>query len=170
MRKRRPSPLSEYGRQLQAKQELKRDYELRERQFKKYVKAILNQAQRKVDASELLLMSLETRLDNAVFRAGFAQTRSQARQMVTHGHIMVCGKKAAVPSYQIKKDDVVSISPSALKKTLFKNVQLGIVKYQPPSWIELNKEKMEAKISDLPKIAELQITVDMPLVFEFYSR
>ncbi len=170
MRKRRPSPLSEYGRQLEAKQGLKRDYELRERQFKNYVKSILEETGRKEDASQLLLRKLESRLDNVVFRAGLARTRSEARQMVAHGHVRVNNAKAAIPSYRVKKDDVISISPLASEKTLFRNAKLGLAKYQSPAWIKLNKDAMEATILELPKIEELQITVDIPLVFEFYSR
>ncbi len=170
MRKRRPSQLSEYGKQLAAKQGLKGDYELRERQFKNYVKSVLQESGLKEDASQLLLRKLESRLDNVVFRTGLARTRSEARQMVAHGHIFVNGKKTAIPSYRVKKGDVVSVGPLASQKTLFKNAKLGLAKFQPPAWITLNKDSMEATIGDLPKVEELQITVDIPLVFEFYSR
>lgn len=170
VRKRRPSQLSEYGKQLQAKQNLKRDYNLRERQFKKYVHEILEDTRRKEDASLLLLTKLETRLDNAVFRTGFALSRLQARQMVTHGHILVNGIKVGTPSYHVQKGDVISLAIPSQKKTLFTNAKLLLSKYQPPSWIELQKEKMESKIIEFPKTEDIQITVDIPLVFEFYSR
>ncbi len=170
VRKRRPGQLSEYGRQLQAKQGLRNEYGLRERQFKKYVRTILDRSKHDQDASHVLLRNLETRLDNIVFRMGFAQSRLQARQMVNHNHIMVNGKIIGIPSYRVEKGDVISITPSAANKILFKNARLRIEKFQPPSWIELNKEKMEAKIIDFPKFEDIQITVDIPLVFEFYSR
>ncbi len=170
VRKRRPSQLSEYGRQLQAKQELKRDYNLRERQFKNYVNEILGRSKHEGEASHLLLKKLETRLDNAVFRSGFAKSRLQARQIITHGHILVNGKRVSTPSYQITKGEVVSLGAAALNKTLFKNVIVSIAKYSPPSWIELDKEKMESKIIEFPTSQDIQITVDIPLVFEFYSR
>lgn len=170
VRKRRPSQPSEYGRQLQAKQELKRDYNLQERQFKNYVNEILGRSNHEEEASHVLLKKLETRLDNAVFRAGFAKSRLQARQIITHGHIIVNGKKVSSPAYQIKKGDIISPSPSALNKTLFKNAKLGIVKYNPPPWMEINKETMESKIIEFPSAQDIQITVDIPLVFEFYSR
>lgn len=170
MRKRRASPPSEYGRQLQAKQDLKREYNLRERQFKNYVKSILGQSHGEADTSELLLQKLETRLDGFVYRAGFASTRSQARQQVGHGHFMVNGKPTRVPSYQISKNETVSVNPSSLGKTMFKNIQLSLQKFQPPAWITLDKEKMEGKIAEFPRLEEVNAGVDISLVFEFYSR
>ena len=170
VRKRRPGKPSEYGLQLQAKQELKREYGLRELQFKNGVKKILNEKNRKEDASLLLVRNLERRLDNAVFRIGLAKTREQGRQIVGHGHIVVNGKGLNIPSHLVKKGDIISLAPLAAKKGLFKDIKDTISKYQPPSWITLDKEKVEGTIAELPTLEHIQITVDIPIVFEFYSR
>ncbi len=169
MRKRRPTPLSEYGRQLQQKQDLKTQYNLREKQLKNYVKEVLGGSSRG-DSPELFVQKLERRLDNVVFRAGLAPTRKQARQMVSHGHFLVNGRKVDVPSFQVKKADVISVRPSSLERTLFKNALLGLKKYEAPSWILLNKEKPEIIIQQLPSLTEAASTVEIPLIFEFYSR
>ena len=169
MRKRRPKPLSEYGRQLQEKQDLKRQYNLREKQFKRYVKEALGKTAHG-DSPELFLQKLERRLDNVVYRAGFAPTRKQARQMVSHGHFLVKGKKMDVPSFQVKKGDVISVRPASLERTLFKNTLLGLKKYEAPSWILLDKEKPEITIKQFPTFAEIAPSVEISLIFEFYSR
>ncbi|MBI1971652.1 MAG: 30S ribosomal protein S4 [Candidatus Wildermuthbacteria bacterium] len=169
VRKRRTSPPSEYARQLMAKQELRREYNLKERQFKRYVKEVLGRRLGK-DTSELLMEQLERRLDNAVFRMGLAETRSQARQMVGHGHIVVNGKIMDIPSHTVEEGDTVSIHPSSKQNILFKNAMLRIKKYNPPAWIELDREQGSAKIIRFPQVQDLSLNVDIPLVFEFYSR
>lgn len=169
-RKRPPAKLSEYGRQLKEKQTLKREYNLRERQFKRYMKEIPQKKQREGKSAEFLIQRLERRLDNVILRMGMAQTRKQARQMVSHGHFLINGKPLGIPSYQMKTGDVASLHPSSFKSILFQNIQLSLKKYQPPSWIELDKVKMEAKITGLPAIQDVLPSVELPLVFEFYSR
>ena len=169
VRKRRPTPLSEYGKQLKEKQELKAEYNLRERQFKQYVMETLANAG-SGNAAEQLLQHLERRLDNVVFRMGMADTRKQARQMVSHGHFFVNGKPVDIPSYKIKRDDSVSLRPASVTKTLFQNIKLALKKYEPPSWIQLDKEKMEAKVTGEPSFDDIGSGIEIPLVFEFYSR
>lgn len=169
VRKRPPAKASAYGMQLQEKQSLKREYQLRERQFKSLVQSILT-ARKKGEAGELLLQSLETRLDSMVFRMGMAQTKAQARQLVSHGHVAVNGKPVGVPSYHLKVGDVVAARQSSLQKQFFANLKLAMLKYQAPSWIELDKEKMEAKLVKLPTREEIKPSVEIPLIFEFYSR
>ena len=169
VRKRRTSPLSEYGKQLREKQELKAQYNLRERQFKKYVVDSLAERKEK-SAEELFMQRLEGRLDNVVYRMGMAQTRKQARQIVSHGHFTVNGHIVDVPSYSVKRGDSISVRPQSKESTFFKNVKLALKKYQPPSWMEMDKENMEAKIKEEPGLEEIAPTVQLPLVFEFYSR
>tara|TARA_Y100000310_G_scaffold330028_1_gene400945 strand:+ start:7790 stop:8314 length:525 start_codon:yes stop_codon:yes gene_type:complete len=169
VRKRRPKPVSEYGRQLQEKQELKKQYHLREKQLKNYVKEALGVAATG-DSSELFVQTLERRLDNAVFRAGMAQNRTQARQMVSHGHFMVNGRRVNVPSYRLKRNDVISVRPSSLENKMFKNIQLGLKKYDAPAWLALDKGKMEVTVTGLPSFEETAPSVEIPLIFEFYSR
>lgn len=167
LRKRRTNPLSDYGRQLKEKQELKSQYHMRERQFKSYViKAMENRGDE--SSLELLMRRLERRLDNVLFRMGFAKSRKQARQMVGHKHFLVNGKSTNLPSYLVAKGDIITPSQSMLKKTFFQNKKLELKKYQPPSWIQLDKEKMEATILGDPAFAEIAPTLDISLVLEFY--
>jgi len=162
VRKRRPGQVSEYGKQLREKQELKEQYNLREKQFKKYVKA--------AGSPESLLKALETRLDSFVFRMGMAQTHRQAKQMVSHGHFLVNKKKITIPSYVVKMGDVVSVRPESQKKILLQHAILSLKKYEPPAWLQLDKEKVEAAMKKEPTLREVAPTVELPLIFEFYSR
>lgn len=170
VRKRPPSQQSEYGKQLATKQELRNEYLLRERQFKRYVQEILARKAKEGDKAELLLRKLETRLDSVVFRMGFSPTRAGARQLVGHGHIYVNQRLVDAPSMPIKIGDVIAVNPFSLKRTFFKNLPLNIKSYTAPAWITLDKEKMEATIKSLPGAGEVLLQVDLPLVFEFYSR
>lgn len=169
VRKRRTSPLSEYGKQLREKQDLKTQYNLRERQFQHYVKKTLKQ-KGSVNTEEHLLAQLEKRLDNVVFRMGLGETRKQARQLVSHGHIQVNEKILKVPSHQTKNGDKVRVRPNSKERSFFKNRKLALKKYEPPSWLRLDRDLLEAEIKGVPTLAEIGGTVQVPLVFEFYSR
>ena len=162
--------ISEYGKELREKQKLKNWYNLRERQFKKYVKGVLKKQGKVEDTGSLLVKKLESRLDNVVFRLGFAASRIQARQLVNHGHFLVNGRKNDIPSCQIKKGDIISLRPNSLSKPIFKNLQPVLKKYKPPSWIELNAEKAEGKITGEPSLEEAALPVEISAIFEFYSR
>lgn len=171
LRKRPPSQLSEYGRQLREKQELKKHYNLRERQLKSYVHTALSHLQRKSsNAGEIFIQSLERRLDSVVFRMGLTETRRQAKQIVSHGHVLVNGRKTDVPSFQVRQGDLIQIRPASKERTYFTNAKLRLKKYEPPSWIALDKENMEAKLEGMPNQAEANIGLELPLIFEFYSR
>ncbi len=158
---------SEYGRQLIAKQKVKKMYRLRERQFNNlFVKA----SQTKGDASTNLLISLERRLDNVIYRLGIAASRDQARQLVSHGHFLVNGAKMNIPSYETKLRDVVTIKDKSkgnglisrsLKETAGKNL---------PSWLSFDATKAEAVVVDTPTTEELNLMADATLTVEFYSR
>jgi small subunit ribosomal protein S4 len=159
--------LSEYGKELVEKQKVKFYYLLRERQMKKYFKL----AEKTKEPTPIALAKiLEKRLDNIVFRAGFFTSKPQARQAVVHGHIFVNGKKVDRPSYLVEIGDVISPNPRSLKKGIFNGIYDRIKKYQSPSWIDLNKEKLEAKIVGEPVIEELKLPFDYSLVVEFYGR
>ena len=162
VRKRRPGQVSEYGKQLREKQELKKQYNLREKQFKKYVS--------EAGSPEPLFKALETRLDSFVFRMGIAQTHRQAKQMVSHGHFLVNGRKITIPSCVVKMGDVVSVRPESQKKSLLQHAMLSLKNYEPPAWLQLNKEKLQATMKKEPTLKEVAPTVEVPLVFEFYSR
>lgn len=171
VRKRRPTPLSEYGRQLQQKQELRNQYNLKEHQFAKYVHETLDKKIKgDVTTAQVFVERLERRLDNIVFRAGIADTRSQARQMVSHGHFMVNGKRTKIPSYETHIGNVINVVPADLQKTLFKNILLKIKKHTPPAWLEVNKETLTITRKGVPSLQDLGLAVEVPLIFEFYSR
>ena len=169
VRKRRTPPLSEYGKQLHEKQELKAQYNLRERQFQNYVEKTLEE-EGGGNAEEQLMRQLEQRLDNVVFRMGLADTRKQARQLVSHGHIQVNEKGVRVPSYHTKLHEKIRVRPNSQERLFFKNRKLALKKYEAPSWLVLDKERMEAEVKGMPGLAEIGPTVQIPLVFEFYSR
>ena len=144
-RRKRPNRgLSEYGVQLREKQKLKFSYGLRERQFANYLK----EANKKGggDVKTYLLELLESRLDNVVFRLGLTNSRSQTRQIISHGHIMVNNRKVTIPSYRVKIGDKISIRPQSINKTVFRDLDIKLKKYNPPSWINLDKDKKEGII------------------------
>jgi len=149
-RKRSNRGLSEYGVQLREKQKLKFSYGLRERQFANYLKETNKKGGR--DAKTYLLELLESRLDNIVFRLGLTDSRSQARQMISHGHIMVNGRKVTIPSYRTKVGNKISIRPQSIGKTIFRDIDIKLKKYNPPSWINFDKEKKEGEIMGRPKL------------------
>jgi len=168
--KRRMSPLSEYGKELREKQKLKNWYGLREDQFKKYVKEVLKKkGTEKVTGAELI-KKLETRLDNVIFRLGFTSSRSHAKQLVGHGYFLVNGKEVNIPSYQVKKGDIITFRSSENKKKIFQQIATAIKKYQLPSWLKLDKEKLEGKIINYPTIEETIPPAELLSIFEFYSR
>lgn len=169
-RKRRKGPPSEYGKELSEKQKLKFLYNLSERQFKNYVNKTLKRRGKTEDLADFLIQILESRLDNTVFRLGFALSRPQARQLVSHNFFLVNEKPMNIPSYQVKKGDVISVKSQKLKKNILKNIENLIKKYKTPSWLELNVEKLEGKVVSKPTLEEVAPPVEIPVIFEFYSR
>lgn len=160
--------LSEYGSQLAEKQKLKFFYLLRERQFKNYVKEALKG--KGSDIISRLAEILELRLDNVVYRLGFAKSRSIARQLVSHGHIMVNGKKTNIPSRRLKVGDIIAIRPQSASKKIFQDIDIYFKKYQPPVWLELNKEKKEGKVIGKPQAQDIEVKTNLNAIIEFYSR
>lgn len=168
-KKRRSRGFSEYGKELREKQKLKFWYGLNEKQFKNYIKKTLSK-RGKEDTESTLIEKLESRLDNVIFRLGFANSRFQARQMVNHGHFQVNSRKVNYPSYQVKKGDLISILPSSLGKNIFQNLKTKIKKYTPPAWLKLDKEKLEGKVISLPTLEEAVPPAEISAIFEYYSR
>jgi len=169
-RKRKPVSLSEYGKTLKEKQKLKNWYNLKERQFKNYVKKILKKRTGIEDASNLLIKILESRLDNVIFKLGFANSRPLARQLVSYGYFLINGKPINIPSYLVKRGEVISIKPQKVKKTIFQNLKNLLKKYKVPNWLELDLEKLEGKIIKYPTLEEIVPPVEMSAIFEHYSR
>ncbi|GDX62378.1 30S ribosomal protein S4 [Candidatus Levyibacteriota bacterium] len=157
----RKRQLSEYGLQLKEKQKAKSTYGIMEKQFKNIMQDLQKQ---KGDTGELLVSRLETRLDNIVYRLGFAKTRYQARQFVSHNHVMVNGKKINIPSYRVKKDDVISLTEKMHQKL----IELPIEEINVLSFLE--RDRSSGKLSRLPKREDVQVPFDTQLIIEYYSR
>jgi len=160
--------LSEYGIQLSVKQKIKRIYGVLEKQFRKHFEEVQH---KKGITGDLLLERLERRLDNVVYRMGFASSRSQARQLVNHGMFMVNGKKNNIPSREVKIGEVISIKQTKKNKNYFKNLEQSLKnKKNFPSWIDFDPATMEGKVSANPNKDEIGINVDAQADVEYYSR
>jgi len=168
--KRRKGGLSEYGKELREKQKLRYWYNLEERQFEKYIKEALEKRGKIEDTSVLLIKKLESRLDNIIFRLGFAASRSQARQLVSHGHFLLNGRPVNIPSIELRKGDRVSPSSSFQKSSFFRNIIPVLKKHKTPSWLELDIKKFEGKVRGEPTLEEAAPPAEIPAIFEFYSR
>lgn len=159
--------LSEYGTQLREKQKAKINYGLQERQFERYFNKALKQAG---VTGDNLLKLLETRLDNAVFRFGFAETRAQARQIVSHGFIEVNGKKVDIPSYNLKVGDTVSIREVKRKSGYVEKLKEKIKNFKSQEWVDVDSQKLSAKILSQPTPDMIANTINTQLIVEHYSR
>lgn len=157
---------SEYGIQLRAKQQARRYYGIGESQFQKY---FLMAERRKGITGENLLQICESRLDNVVYSAGWANSRAEARQLVTHGHSLVNGQKVDIPSYLCKAGDVIAIKKSSLDSDKFKTL-LEANKRVIPLWIERSEDGAEAKIVNLPTRDQIELDVQEHLIVEYYSK
>lgn len=157
--------VSEYGLQLREKQKVKRIYGVFEKQFKKYY----NLASRKrANTGENLLGILETRLDNVIFRLNLANSRYQARQLVSHGHVLVNGKKVTIPSFNVKIGDVISLSAQAANLDFIKKMAQDNKDAKLPSWLE--KKATVGKITAMPARDDIDIAINENLIIEYYSR
>jgi small subunit ribosomal protein S4 len=167
--KKRKRGLSEYGLGLREKQKLKNLYQLRGRQFKNYGKSALTQRGKVEDAAIFLIKKLEKRLDNVVFRLGFASSRAQAQQLISHGHFLVDKKPINIPSFEIKKGQEISLKESSAKKTIFQNLKNMLKKQKVPAWLKLDIEKLSGKVIGEPSL-EGAPPVEISAIFEYYSR
>ena len=158
---------SEYGIQMRAKQMTRRYYGVLESQFRKYYEAA---TKKRGKTGEEMLVLLERRLDNVVYHLGWADSRPQARQMVTHGHIAVNGKRVDIPSYLVKAGDVVSVMDHTRKSDSFKALLEANASRPIPKWLESDREKAEGKVVALPVRAEIDLPVDETLIVEYYSK
>jgi small subunit ribosomal protein S4 len=150
------------------KQKVRFTYGVGEKQFKKYVKEAV--AKKGVNTVQALFERLETRLDNVVYRLGWAPTRLAARQMVTHGHIRVDNKKASVPSYIVTQKQVISVREASFKKPLFKEFDEKTKTVQVPAWLAFDHEKKAATVTGKPQWNQLENLFNLGNVIEFYSR
>ena len=173
----RPYPPGEHGRnrpkegdylqQIREKQKARRIYGILERQFHGYYEEAVRKHGR---TGETMLQLLERRMDNVVFRAGFAKSRDMARQLVTHGHFTVNGRKVDIPSYRVSENDIVEVAPSSLEMTPFIIARAEVGERTVPAWLEVVPDKMRVLVHSLPVRAQIDTQVQEQLIVEFYSK
>ncbi len=173
----RPYPPGEHGRnrpkeseyllQVREKQKAKRIYGVLEKQFGNYYEEA---ARKRGKTGDVLLQILETRLDNIIYRAGFAKSRDMARQVVSHGHVLVNGKKVDIPSYRVSENDIIEITAKSLGMTPFVVARAEAGERTPPAWMEVIPEKMRVLIHSLPVRAQIDTLVQEQLIVEYYSK
>lgn len=157
---------TDYKVHLMEKQKVKSIYGVLERQFRRYFNIAIRQ--KEIPTGDKLLELLERRLDNIVYRMGFSPNRKTARQLVSHGHILVNGKKVDIPSYILSKGDVVEIKDASRQIPVIK---LSIEESRPvPSWLDVNKESFKGVVKEIPNIPELALGINPTLIVELYSK
>ncbi|WP_156757910.1 30S ribosomal protein S4 [Actinokineospora pegani] len=174
---RRPYPPGQHGRgrvkeseyllQLQEKQKARYSYGILEKQFRKYYEEA---TRRKGKTGDVLLQILESRLDNVVYRAGLARTRRQARQLVSHGHFIVNGKKVNIPSYQVSKFDIIDVKPKSLPTLPFVVAKESFGDRPVPGWLQVVPSNLRVLVHQLPERAQIDIPVQEQLIVEYYSK
>ena len=162
------SMTTEYGLQLKEKQKVRNVYRLSEKQFSAYVKKAA--AAKDVAPTEQLFRNLETRLDNVAFRLGFANSRPLARQIVSHGHLTVNGRRVDIPSYKLRKDDVVGLREQSQAKPLFADISEKLQKHVAPSWLKIDAKKTQGMVQGDPSLENSDMTFNLTSVMEYYSR
>lgn len=158
---------SEYGQQLNEKQKLKFVYGVLEKQFHKYYLAA---TKRDGITGEMLLQILESRLDNVVYRLGLANTRREARQLVSHAHFTVNGKKVNIPSYLVKVGDVIAVREKSRSNAKFTALKEDIGTVLVPKWLDMNKETLEGRVIALASREDIDIPVEEHMIVELYSK
>lgn len=158
---------SEYGMQLREKQKVKFIYGVLEKQFRGYFKRAKSM---EGQTGENLMTILETRLDNVVFRLGFARTRKEARQMVTHGHICVNGRRVDIPSFRVRPGELVSVAPKAKELLVVKSALVSNERVQVPAWLEIDIEKLQGSVLSLPTRDQIDLDINEQLIVELYSK
>ncbi|SRR6056297_2727764 len=157
---------SEYALQLIEKQKARKQYGLMEKQFR----LTFERASRKQGRTGInFLQLLESRLDNVVFRLGFAPSRNRARQLVNHGHFLVNGRRVNIPSYEIKEGDIIEVKKESKRKKVFKNPAEKIKNQEIPGWLNLDKEELKGKVLHAPGEEELPGDINTQVIIEFYS-
>lgn len=158
---------SEYAMQLREKQKAKFIYGVLEKQFRGYFKRAKSM---EGQTGENLMTILETRLDNVVFRLGFARTRKEARQMVTHGHICVNGHRVDIPSFRVRPGELVSVAPKAKELLVVKSALVSNERVQVPAWLEIDIEKLQGSVLSLPTRDQIDLDINEQLIVELYSK
>jgi small subunit ribosomal protein S4 len=158
---------SDYGMQLREKQKVRRLYGVFERQFRRY----FSQAQRQKGLTGVnLLILLESRLDNVIYRLGLASSRNQARQLVTHGHFEVNGRRTNIPSFIVSEGDTITVEDTSRKTAYFKEVAKGLDEGRVPNWLSLSSRDLSGRVVQLPSREHIDVTLNEQLIVEYYSR
>lgn len=165
----RRGTISDFGKQLLEKQRIRFSYGIHERQLRRYIKEAGRRAGG-VEPSVRMLELLETRLDNVVFRTGIANSRRQARQLVSHGHITVNGRKVTIPSYQVTEKDTVGVREGSKNKPFFEGAKERYTNAQQPSWLSFDASALTAKMTGKPNPDNTEAVGSLNAVLEFYSR
>jgi len=163
----RRGKVSDYGIQLREKQKVRRTYGLLEKQFRGYYKRAVKM---KGVTGENLLVLLERRFDNVIFRLGFAASRNEARQMISHNHITINGHKANIPSMLVKPGDLIEVKQKSVKLTRFQEMAEAMDRKSVPTWLEADKDNMKAKMLSLPTREDITIPINENLIVELYSK
>ena len=158
---------SEYAMQLREKQKAKFIYGVLEKQFRGYFKRAKSM---QGQTGENLMTILESRLDNVVFRLGFARTRKEARQMATHGHICVNGRRVDIPSFRVRAGELVSVAPKAKELLVVKSALVSNERVQVPAWLEIDIEKLQGSVLSLPTRDQIDMDINEQLIVELYSK
>lgn len=162
------SSVTEYGTQMREKQKVRNTYRVSEKQFSNYVKEA--SGKQGINPAEYLFEALESRLDSAVYRAGFAKSRSLARQMVAHGHVTVNGRRTDIPSRRLKLGDVLAVRAGSAGSKLFEGLAERFKTLTVPTWLKLDAEKITATFQGKPKAGQGEAAFNLTSVVEFYSR
>ena len=164
---RRPAPMSDFKKQLLEKQKMRFTYAITEKQLSRYVEEAVTQGHQPIAN---LIERLETRLDSVVYRLGLAKTRLMARQMVSHGHILVNGTRSTIPSQKVSKGDVISVREGSKSGELFNNFAETHESAGVPNWLRFDAKKLEGSIMGTPSYVPTETLFDPELVLEYYSR
>lgn len=159
--------ITEYGTQLREKQKAKKTYGILEKQFKNYY---IKASKKSENTADVMLQLLEMRLDNVVYRAGFASSRRSARQQVNHGHFLVNDKKVNIPSYQVKVGDKISVTKKSLANKKFQEILKIIEKRELISWLKVNKKELSCEMTAPPDKVSVRPNFAIHQIIEFYSR
>ncbi|MBL7045389.1 MAG: 30S ribosomal protein S4 [Parcubacteria group bacterium] len=165
---RRPRQMSEYGKQLIEKQKMRYTYGIAEKQLTRYVKEAL--AKKDAKPATQLVENLESRLDNVVYRLGLANSRQMARQMVSHGHITVGGRKVTIPSYKVSAGLKIGVREGSRGSVLFTNLTDKLRDHKNPSWVSFDEKSLEGEVKGRPVVDSTELLFDVGSVLEFYSR
>jgi len=164
----KPSQRTEYGTQFVEKQKVRLSYGMTEKQFRKYVEKSREKTEN--NPAQNLHELLESRLDNVVYRSGLTSSRPAARQLVGHGHVFVNNKRNSIPSYPVKKGDVVTLRPESAKSKLFTDLDTKLKKHKFPNWIHFHEEGSKMEIFGMPVFSKGESGLNLGSVIEFYSR